>query len=75
MAHRCIPPPCAVYVVHGNDTCTSIAQDHDLSLDQFISYNRGLSSNCSNLADSTNVCVGDWQIFGPVGGTFGESSG
>jgi LysM repeat protein len=52
------------HVITNSDYCYIIAQNAGITLDQFLSYNNGLS--CNNLKVGTSVCV----AVGPGGGAF-----
>ncbi|KAJ2959231.1 hypothetical protein NQZ79_g5330 [Umbelopsis isabellina] len=52
------------HLITTSDLCYSIAQNAGITLDQFLSYNKGLS--CNNLKSGTSVCV----AVGPGGGQF-----
>ena len=49
------------YEVRSGDTCWGISQFYGISLDTFLSFNRGI--NCNNLQIGQFVCGGVWLLY------------
>ncbi|CCM00582.1 uncharacterized protein FIBRA_02618 [Fibroporia radiculosa] len=45
------------YTVQSGDTCYSIEQQYDITATQFLAWNSGLNSNCTNLELGYEYCV------------------
>ncbi|KAL1617782.1 hypothetical protein SLS54_007561 [Diplodia seriata] len=71
----CLPAACeTLYTVQPNDNCSSIAASELISWRDIVSWNAGLDSMCTNIADSSPpwgsvICVS------PPGGSFTEAPG
>ncbi|KZZ93353.1 LysM domain-containing protein [Moelleriella libera RCEF 2490] len=45
------------HLVHGGETCLSIASAHGITLDQFLRWNPAAGKDCSSLWADTHACV------------------
>ncbi|KAI1490785.1 hypothetical protein F5X96DRAFT_516890 [Biscogniauxia mediterranea] len=48
----------ACYTVVQYDYCYAVAVDHGITLDQLLAWNPDLNSDCTNLEEGYNYCVG-----------------
>ncbi|KAF8252101.1 LysM domain-containing protein [Wilcoxina mikolae CBS 423.85] len=55
----CLNNTCDIYTVQTNDTCTSIASAHNITVSQFKAWNPTINAGCYNIdrMNGTQVCV------------------
>lgn len=77
--HACLAPVpeyvpgCDSYVkVKSGDTCNSLAQASNLTLEQLLGINKLL--NCSSLQLNTRICLGPLTLLGGTNGTSSNST-
>lgn len=54
----CLPKSCLLYAPQNGETCTTVAQNHGLTLAGFMAWNPTINSQCTNLIAGVNYCVG-----------------
>ena len=53
----CLPLACETYEMAPDDNCWSVSDNHNITFAQFLAYNPAVNLDCSNLANSSVVCV------------------
>ncbi|KAF4545498.1 Carbohydrate-binding module family 50 protein [Lasiodiplodia theobromae] len=63
----CVESSCETYQVSANDTCSGIAEAHNITQTQLKTYNPQLNTKCSNIDQTVGhyICIG--SPYGKVG--------
>ncbi|KAJ6477835.1 hypothetical protein C8R47DRAFT_1139600 [Mycena vitilis] len=79
----CLPPACTLYTVQANQTCDDILKDVNqnnlvggnvtINMQQFMSFNPDLISNCANLPLYPTICISPHGGFTDIGNDGGEA--
>ncbi|KAF8537777.1 hypothetical protein BDD12DRAFT_780083 [Trichophaea hybrida] len=53
----CLPGACDTYIPQNGETCATVAQEHKITVKEFLIWNPYINSQCSNMFAGLSYCV------------------